>query len=166
MSVTINGTSGIDTPAVTLPEGPVLVIESGTVIALATTTVPTGYLECNGSAISRTVYASLYAKIGATYGSGDGSTTFNIPDLRGEFLRGYDNGRGVDSGRVFGSSQLDAFQDHTHNYQAYRRAGASEQLYTPEVNFTLYTLQTTGASGRIAAETRPRNIAMMYCIKY
>ena len=64
---------------------------------------PSHSLYCDGSAVSRTTYADLFAKIGTTYGAGDGSTTFNVPDLRGEFIRGWDDGRGADPSRVFGS---------------------------------------------------------------
>ena len=77
----------------------------GSILAFPYNALPVGYLECNGSAVSRTVYAALFAKIGTTYGSGDGSTTFNLPDLRGEFIRGWDNGRGVDPTRLLGSTQ-------------------------------------------------------------
>ena len=81
---------------------------------MATFTAPSGYLKCNGAAVSRTTYADLFAIIGTTHGSGDGSTTFNVPDLRGEFVRGWDDSRGVDSGRSFGSSQSDANKQHNH----------------------------------------------------
>jgi microcystin-dependent protein len=77
-------------------------------------TPPTGWLERDGSAISRTTYAALFAVIGTDYGVGDGSTTFNIPDDRGLFIRGWDNGRGFDSGRVFGSYQADDIKSHLH----------------------------------------------------
>jgi microcystin-dependent protein len=77
----------------------------GSILAFPYNALPAGYLECNGAAVSRTVYAGLFAKIGTTYGAGDGSTTFNLPDLRGEFIRGWDNGRGVDASRSLGSTQ-------------------------------------------------------------
>lgn len=77
----------------------------GTIITFPVNVTPTGFLECNGALLSRTTYADLFAVIGTTYGVGDGSTTFAIPDLRGEFIRGWDNGRGVDDGRSFGSFQ-------------------------------------------------------------
>jgi hypothetical protein len=67
--------------------------------------VPFGWLVCNGAAVQRVRYRRLFDVIGTAFGAGDGSTTFNIPDLRGEFVRGWDAGRGVDTGRVFGSSQ-------------------------------------------------------------
>ena len=62
---------------------------------------PSGYLKCNGAAVSRTTYADLFAEIGTAFGAGDGSSTFNVPDFRGEFVRGWDDSRGVDSGRNF-----------------------------------------------------------------
>ena len=60
----------------------------GTVIAYAANSVPGGYLLCNGAAVSRTTYAKLFAVIGGTYGSGDGSTTFNLPNLIGRYIEG------------------------------------------------------------------------------
>ncbi len=90
-------------------------VPSGTVHLFATTTAPTGYLECDGSAVSRTTYADLFAIIGTTWGAGNGSSTFNLPDLRGEFVRGWDNGKGTDGqGRSFASSQTDSNKEHNH----------------------------------------------------
>lgn len=77
----------------------------GKVCAFARNLAPSGYLKCNGAEISRTTYAALFAAIGTRFGAGDGSTTFNVPDLRGEFIRGWDDARGVDSSRVLGSWQ-------------------------------------------------------------
>jgi microcystin-dependent protein len=89
-------------------------VPTGSVHMFATTTAPSGYLECDGSAVSRTTYADLFTVIGTTWGAGDGSSTFNLPDLRGEFVRGWDNGRGVDSSRSFASSQSDQNKQHNH----------------------------------------------------
>lgn len=89
-------------------------VPAGTVVAFAGSAAPSGWLVCNGAAISRTTYAALFAVIGTTWGAGDGSTTFNLPDLRGEFIRGLDLGRGVDSGRVLGSAQASQNLSHTH----------------------------------------------------
>lgn len=86
----------------------------GVVQAFAGITIPTNWLACNGAAVSRTTYAALFGVIGTTYGIGDGATTFNVPDLRAMFLRGYDAGRGIDTGRVYGSQQGDSFASHTH----------------------------------------------------
>lgn len=75
---------------------------------------PTGWLKCNGAQISRTTYSALFSAIGTTYGPGDGSTTFHLPDFRGLFPRGFDDGRGYDSGRVFGSFQDSDNKSHNH----------------------------------------------------
>ena len=87
----------------------------GMVSAFARSSAPSGFLKCNGAAISRTSYAALFAVIGTTFGAGDGSTTFNVPDLRGEFVRGWDDARGIDSGRALGSSQSSQNLSHTHS---------------------------------------------------
>jgi microcystin-dependent protein len=135
----------------------------GSVEAFARNTPPSGYLACNGAAISRTTYARLFARIGTTFGTGNGTTTFNLPDLRGEFIRGWDNARGIDTGRVFGSAQGQEIQSHTHTEQNTSgslavQAGASGTVLTTQ-NTT-----NTGATG--GTETRPRNIALLYCIKF
>jgi phage-related tail fiber protein len=82
-----------------------LSMPAGCVMFFACRDAPNGWLKCNGAAISRTIYASLFDAIGSTFGNGDGSTTFNLPDLRGEFLRGWDDERGIDNKRNFGSWQ-------------------------------------------------------------
>jgi microcystin-dependent protein len=117
----------------------------GMVIAMATPTVPAGYLECNGAAVSRTVYRTLFGLIGTSYGAGDSSTTFNLPNLRGAFVRGHDNGRGIDSGRTFGTTQASG-SGHTHS----PGAGAG----------------TSGSTAINASQGFPYNVAMRYVIKY
>ncbi len=102
-------------------------VPTGSVHMMATTTAPSGYLKCNGTAISRTTYAALFAIIGTTHGAGDGSSTFNVPDLRGEFVRGWDDGRGVDSGRNFGTAQSD--QNKQHNHSATTTVGSHTHTY-------------------------------------
>lgn len=76
------------------------IIPPGTVVAYAGTTAPSGWLLCNGAAVSRTTFAALFTAIGTAHGIGDGSTTFNIPDYRGRFLRGVDGGVGRDPDRT------------------------------------------------------------------
>lgn len=75
-------------------------VPAGSVSAFAGASAPFGYVICDGSALSRAVYSDLFSAIGTTYGVGDGSSTFNIPDLRGEFIRGLDGGRGIDLNSV------------------------------------------------------------------
>jgi len=89
-------------------------LPAGAIQLFAMSAVPSGWLECNGAAISRTTYANLFAAIGTLYGAGNGTTTFNLPDLRGMFVRGWDNGRSVDPGRTLGSQQAAANNPHTH----------------------------------------------------
>jgi len=93
-------------------------VPAGVFVPYAGETAPAGWLLCDGSAVSRTTYATLFAAIGEAYGTGDGSTTFNLPDMRGEFLRGWDNGRGIDSGRALGSAQSGQNQSHAHSGSA------------------------------------------------
>jgi len=155
-------------------------VPTASVFALATSTVPSGYLECDGAAVSRTTYADLFAAIGTTYGSGNGASTFNVPNLRGEFIRGWDNGRGVDSGRTLGSTQSDENKSHNHtitdpghnhqvNINVYQQ-GAGPNASTDMANRAGNTTSSTSTTGiSLAAsggtESRPRNVAMMYVIK-
>ena len=150
----------------------------GTLIYHSANTAPTGYIKANGAAISRTTYADLFTAIGTTYGAGDGSTTFNVPDLRGEFMRGWDDSRGIDSGRAFGSAQTDAMQGHRHNTTLDGNYFKNDGILGPGSNgwsdqpsggqTKTGNPTTDGSNGtpRTAAETRPRNIALLACIKY
>lgn len=119
----------------------------GAILSYAGSSIPSGYLLANGSAVSRTTYANLFSAIGTTYGVGNGSTTFNIPDLRGEFLRGLDSGRGVDSGRSLGTFQASQMSRHTHDFagNAYggHTHGASETAYGHNHTFS----NTTNSAG-------------------
>lgn len=137
-------------------------VPAGTMTYFAMDTAPTGWLKANGAAVSRTTYAALFSAIGTTFGVGDGSTTFNLPDLRGEFIRGWDDGRGVDSGRVFGSAQAHAYQSHTHIIPRGSSGVAGDDVATGTGTYGSFN---TGASGS-SSETRPRNIALLACIKY
>lgn len=128
----------------------------------AASTPPSGYLVCGQSPVSRTVYARLFAVIGTTWGAGDGSTTFNLPDGRGEFMRGWDNTRGVDPGRVFGVTQLDELKAHTHT--VFRTDGADQTVNSNGSNAGTGFGYQSGSTG--GAETRPRNITGLLCIKF
>lgn len=162
-------------------------VPAGAVMAFAMNAAPTGWLKANGAAVSRTTYAALFAAIGTTFGAGDGSTTFNLPDLRGEFLRGWDDGRGVDTGRVFGSQQAHEIQSHTHTGST-NTAGAHAHSYTAGANFNRLNSGAGGQTPNNSAglttstngdhshtltinatggtETRPRNRALLFCIKF
>ena len=108
------------------------IVPSGTVLYFAGQTAPAGWLKANGAAVSRTAYAALFAAIGTTYGAGDFRNTFNLPDLRGEFIRGWDNGRGVDTPRPIGSAQAHALQSHQHGL-AMAADGAGDDLWFEQV---------------------------------
>nr|DAX31258.1 MAG TPA: tail collar fiber protein [Caudoviricetes sp.] len=136
-------------------------IPSGAVLYFAGQTAPSGWLKANGAAVSRTAYAALFAAIGTTYGAGDGRSTFNLPDLRGEFIRGWDDGRGIDRGRVFGSAQSDELKAHTHGGVP-QRTGDNDRGGTSSW-FSIDGIGQTESFG--GSETRPRNIALLACIK-
>ncbi len=127
-------------------------------------TPPDGFLECNGAAISRTAYADLFAAIGNVWGDGDGSTTFNIPDMRGEFLRGWDNGRGVDNNRVVGSFQEATWIRNATYHGVYNSIGSVDGAKRSG------STQTYNGANAGHAYTdyyvRPRNISSLFCIKY
>ena len=177
---------------------PTAATPAGAVMPFAMQTAPTSWLECDGSAISRTTYATLFAAIGTVYGIGDGTTTFNLPDLRGEFVRGWDHGRGVDTGRVFGSSQTSAYTNHAHTASSSTSVSISDPTHQHNYLFSGYsngqftvtggvgananinqltdaastgitasgsTSTTVNTSTTGATETRPVNVAMLYCIK-
>jgi microcystin-dependent protein len=175
MSVKINGTTGID-----LVQENALPFLVGQVCFFGMTTAPAGFLKANGALVSRTTYSDLFDAIGTTYGAGDGSTTFALPDLRGEFPRGWDDGRAVDTGRTFGTAQADAFQGHGHTIDAINSTSSASGSITGRINRDGGTadnvLTNFGASDprvlgsfntpRISAETRPRNVALLACIKF
>lgn len=121
----------------------------------------TGWLYCDGSPVSRSTYADLFAAIGTTYGVGDGSTTFNLPDFRGVFLRGLDDGKGYDSGRTMGSYQADDNKAHTHTVSAWVSGSTSAISGNPSnANFTSATTSSDGT------EARPKNFPVHYVISY
>ena len=148
----------------------------GVVMFLPSTIVPYGYFEANGQAVSRTTYAALWEFMGHP-NTGDGSTTFNIPDYRGEFIRGWDHGRGIDTNRELGSLQYSQNLAHNHGsagddqlafatgvagwpgtsrgsfgYDADSRSSGTSQIWN-----------TTTDGGN---ESRPRNVALMPIIKW
>jgi hypothetical protein len=123
-------------------------VPAGAVMAFYRSTPPTGWLECNGQ--SAAAYPNLVA-LGIT----------NVPDLRGEFVRGWDNGKGTDPGRTLASSQADELKSHTHSIDLIR--GQLQSNANVNTQEAVWGTGTTAATG--GTETRPRNIALMYCIK-
>lgn len=157
---------------------------AGLVAHFARTSAPSGWLKANGAAVSRTAYADLFAAIGTSFGAGDGVNTFNLPDLRGEFIRSWDDGRGVDSGRSPMSSQTDAMEKITGTVgrvQFFQTSSDDGALFrTGTQILTSGLTQSAGTVGngtisigfdssrvaRTSTETRPRNIALLACIKF
>lgn len=154
---------------------------SGQVAYFARSTAPTGWLKANGAAISRTAYADLFAAIGTTFGAGDGFNTFNLPDLRGEFVRGWDDARGIDATRAFGSAQGDDIKAHAHpmfanvaNDSALSGATSVAKQTTSSPGESEYRMSTGGSTPATlgltgdagGTESRPRNIALLACIKF
>ncbi|PTW53570.1 microcystin-dependent protein [Breoghania corrubedonensis] len=155
-----------------LPAG----VAVGSIMAFGASEPPAGWLECNGAAVSRKTYAALFAAIGTVFGGGDAASTFNLPDLRGEFVRGWDHGRAVDADRGFGSSQLDAMEAWTASFITrwnYSSDGSQGAASVSDSGTQGATNSNAGARvtidpsrvARTAKETRPRNIALLYCIK-
>lgn len=162
----------------------------GSILAFGGPVVPAGWLPCDGKAVNRADYPALYTAIGTVHGSGDGASTFNLPDLRGRFLRGVDHGTGRDpdatirlpganggqSGDAPGTVQDDAFTRHKHAVQASvgtavcqldggctGLAGwASGVAKMTYGTATLPYISTEGGS----QETRPKNVGVDFIIKY
>lgn len=191
---------------------PLLGLPAGTILYFAGTSAPTGFLKANGAVISRLVYSKLFEVIGTTFGAGDGSSTFKIPDLRGEFLRAWDDGRGVDTGRSLGTAQDGLVAAHTHTgtissagahthtgtavsggdhshtipksittggdgpgyeYNAFTRSGNGPNTGVGGAHSHALSIDSDGAhthtitiDNNVGAENRPRNIALLACIKY
>ena len=155
-------------------------VPTGAVFYFGSPAAPTGYLECNGSLLSTTTYSALFGILGYTFG-GSG-VTFALPDLRGEFVRGYDDGRGVDPSRAFGSTQLDQEQGHLHNwavttsssggiYMGFASGGDNALYGNPgssgaQQHTNGPVSDGTNGTPRVGSETRPVNVALLPCIKY
>ena len=149
----------------------------GTIEAFGGGSVPDGWLLCDGTEVGRTTYTDLFATISISWGGGDGVNTFNLPDLRGRFLRGQDGGSGVDldvasrialftsgnTGDNVGSYQNDNLKSHKHSIVV----GATTNL-----PFTYVSTQATNLFGSRDTdlfggnETRPKNAYVVFIIKY
>ena len=176
MAIVLNGSSGIDTPGISTTN-----ITAGNIVGqvcfFAMLTPPTGFLKCNGAAVSRTTYTALFAAIGTTYGIGNGSTTFNLPDARGEFFRGWDDGRGVDTGRGIGTAQAQDWKGFSmtntvQNGTIYSHGPVDMGKTTTAFTGNLFTggwaapAAAIGTKWNDADEVRSRNLAFLVCIKF
>lgn len=154
--------------------------KAGTIIAYGNDSVPNGYLACDGSAVSRTTYATLFTAISTTWGVGDGSTTFNLPDLRGMFIRGTGTHGSLTmadtnafAGPSVGSSENDQLQGHWHRmlttaltYAAGAAATYPGGVGTIDTWVTAAVTDGTNGTPRAGDETRPVAYGVKYCIKY
>jgi len=138
-------------------------------------TAPSGYLECDGSSLSRTTYAVLYAVLGIAYGNVDGNT-FNIPDYRGEFPRFWDHGAAIDPDRAartdrgdattgdnVGTKQDHQLDSHVHTHVTKGTTGSGSTYNSESMDGTPTYRSTTATGGN---ETRGRNVNLMPCIRY
>lgn len=135
----------------------------GAVAMWLTGTPPDKWLELRGSDLARSSFPALFSLWGVSFGSGDGSTTFGTPDMRAEFPRGWDSGRGVDSARVIGSAQAEMIGPHTHPYLASgngRSGGAEGGARDAAGEGQAFT-----TSANAGTENRPRNVAVMFIVK-
>jgi microcystin-dependent protein len=147
----------------------------GTIMAFAGGSVPAGYLLCDGSAVSRSTFSDLFTAVGTAWGTGDGSTTFNVPDLRGRFVRGVNDGSGNDpdaAGRTALSAgnigdNVGSYQDgdlESHRHFSYTSTGTTGGTGSHENNSNS-TAATVNSSFTGGNETRPINAYVQFMIK-
>jgi len=153
-----------------MPQNPI-----GSIIAFGGRNIPNGWLVCNGDSISRTTFFKLFQVIDSTWGAGNHITTFNLPDLRGQFLRGVNGTATIDAdtssrnnkysggntGNNVGSYQQDELKSHNHSFYALGTGGNSLFSGYNGGNNSYNTTSNTGGS-----ETRPKNAYVYYIIKY
>jgi len=161
-------------------------IPSGAVMPFAKTTAPSGWIVCDGAAVSRTTYANLFAAIGTLYGTGNNSTTFNLPDLRGYFVRGSGTNSDSTTSGAFGSKQAATVVPMGDPSKTARvvvslwnnvddsAATMRSLLYGEPASVNETSLKIIGyypgtvdsvQANAMVMTTRPANIAMLYCIK-
>jgi hypothetical protein len=150
-------------------------LPAGAVMPFAMNAAPSGWLAANGAAVSRTTYAALFSAIGTTYGIGDGSTTFTLPDLRGYFVRGSGTNSDGTTAGTFGAKQT-AYAGF-NKYEVSMddgddRTGPRGEVNGIEINDTTIvtfndrSITKTKEIETIPGDTRPKNIALLYCIKF
>jgi microcystin-dependent protein len=138
------------------------VTPAGAIMDFAMNAAPTGWLACDGALVSRATYAALFAAIGTTWGAGDGSTTFQLPDMRGYFRRGVGTNSDGTAAGAFAAKQVDELKSHFHNMGTLRN-DATTGSGVPILGLDIGGVTTAIDGG--GAETRPKNIAVLTCIK-
>ena len=153
---------------------------TGTIIAFAADNPPTGYLACNGQEVSRTTYSALFSVIGTKYGAGDGSTTFKVPDLRGEFLRGTGtNTTTRHSGESVGVHQNEGLPNISGTLGdvesnsasgAFSRTTGTVHVGTGNGASTFGTITFSASNSNAiygaSSHVTPTNTSVLYCIKF
>lgn len=148
----------------------------GAIIMWAGAFPPTGWLRCAGGAVSRTVYDDLFSAIGTTFGQGNASTTFDLPDFRGRAPRATDRGAGLDpdagsrtamntgglAGDNIGSIQQDEIKSHSHEMPN-GGTGANTEIDTQTLQNSSNSIPTESTGG---SETRMKNFNVDFIIKY
>lgn len=139
----------------------------GATIYIDDTVAPPGFLKRNGALVNISAYPALFAKLGTRYG-GNGTTTFGVGEFRAEFIRSLDDGRGVDTGRVLGSTQASDNLSHNHAFAPsgstfLRTSGSGLTLSGPGAGSAVSEGSLSASGG---SESRPRNIALLACIKF
>ncbi len=148
----------------------------GSVISFAGENIPENYLICDGSEISRTEYSELFTALGESWGAGDGSSSFNLPDLRGQFIRGVDGSADVDpnkenrtaihtggnTGNNVGTYQQDEFKNHNHTMERGTNMTGGYNAPCWAVDLTSGSFQTDYSGGD---ETRPKNAYVYFIIR-
>jgi microcystin-dependent protein len=146
---------------------------TGTIMWYTGITAPAGWAICNGNALSAAAQPALFAVLGYTFGGAGDS--FSVPNLLGQFIRGFDSSEAVDPGRVFGSTQTGQMESHHHNmWWVNYDGGGGRGLVDPvnPLNITTAGQSTSGYTGwgvdfaGTGTETRPTNVALTPCIKY
>ena len=145
------------------------VLPVGTFLPAAFTTDPATLdircLPCEGQTVSEVTYAALFARIGTAFNTGgEPGGSFRLPETRGEGIRGFDDGRGIDPARVFGSYQLDEFKSHTHDADSFALAGTLGNVFRNDGSVNNPATLTTLATG--GSETRMRNFTAKFLIRY
>ena len=204
--LTVNSTAATSTVPVVLPSDPTSALQAapkqyvdaagpaGAIMAFAGTTAPSGWLKCEGQAVSQTTYAALYAAIGSTWNTGgEGAGNFRLPDLRGMFLRGTGtNATGSSSGAVgpsVGAYAADTYLNHSHavtdpghshggtnsglilthtngsSAWITLNAGSASTIYSSTTTASATTGLTVNTSTTGGTETKPKNYGVLYIIK-
>jgi microcystin-dependent protein len=150
--------------------GGISVTPIGGIMAWPVDAIPAGWFKCNGQLVSKVTYPTLFALLGITYGPGN-ADNFALPDFRAMFLRGVDEGRGNDLGRVIGSTQADEFKSHDHKPLFLHGSNADNGdpgdwvLTSGSQDNGLRAFPDTHGTANGGAETRPVNVAIHWIIK-